>query len=132
MTTRVAIVGAGIAGSAAAYHQARAGWRDVTVIDRGEIAAATGVSTETRRGLAAGARSFRQALSTPCRDVIEDERLVDNAAVHGAYLLERLRALRDQHPRVGDVLGQGLLAGVEPVTDRESKRAAESAACRSR
>ncbi len=41
MKTRVAIVGAGIVGCAAAYHPARGGWRDVTVIDRGEIAAAT-------------------------------------------------------------------------------------------
>ncbi len=41
MKTRVAIVGAGIVGCAAAYHLARGGWRDVTVIDRGEIAAAT-------------------------------------------------------------------------------------------
>jgi 4-aminobutyrate aminotransferase len=60
--------------------------------------------------------------------IIEDERLVDNAAVQGAYFLERLRALRDRHPLVGDVRGQGLLAGVELVTDRESKRAADSAA----
>jgi 4-aminobutyrate aminotransferase len=60
--------------------------------------------------------------------IIEEERLVDNAAVQGAYFLERLRALREHHPLIGDVRGQGLLVGVELVTDRATKQPAIEAA----
>ena len=60
--------------------------------------------------------------------IIEEERLVDNAATQGAYFLERLRALRAHHPLIGDVRGQGLLVGVELVTDRATKQPAVDAA----
>ncbi|GAC1428605.1 MAG: hypothetical protein NVSMB65_01870 [Chloroflexota bacterium] len=43
--------------------------------------------------------------------VIADERLVERAAEHGAYLLERLNAL--QAPVVREVRGQGLIVGLE-------------------
>jgi taurine-pyruvate aminotransferase len=54
--------------------------------------------------------------------IIEDEQLVANAAHVGEYLLERLRRLADRHPVIGDVRGKGLLAGLELVHDRDSKR----------
>lgn len=44
-------------------------------------------------------------------DVIETERLVENARDVGAYALARLRTL--SHPRIADVRGQGLFFGVE-------------------
>ncbi len=53
--------------------------------------------------------------------VIERERLVENAARMGEYLLARLTELRD-HPLVGDVRGLGLMAGVELVADRATRR----------
>jgi 4-aminobutyrate--pyruvate transaminase len=53
-------------------------------------------------------------------DIIEQERLVDQAADVGAYLQERLRGLLD-HPLVGDVRGLGLMAGVELVRDKASR-----------
>ncbi len=52
--------------------------------------------------------------------IIEDEHLVENSRVKGAYLLDRLRELLD-HKNVGDVRGQGLFAGVELVEDKGSK-----------
>jgi len=45
-------------------------------------------------------------------DVIEDERLIENAARVGAHLREGLQSLRT-HPGVKDVRGRGLLLGVE-------------------
>jgi (R)-1-hydroxy-2-aminoethylphosphonate ammonia-lyase len=60
--------------------------------------------------------------------IIEDEGLVANAAIQGAYFLERLAALRARHPLIGDVRGQGLLVGVELVSDRATKHPADDAA----
>lgn len=52
--------------------------------------------------------------------IIEDEHLTDNSALMGAYLMKRLKEL-EEFPIVGDVRGQGLLAGVELVEDKRSK-----------
>src|ERR1700682_1544191 len=52
--------------------------------------------------------------------ILEEERLVERAAEHGAYLQERLQTLRS-HEIVGDVRGLGLVGGVELVRDRATK-----------
>ena len=52
-------------------------------------------------------------------DVIEDERLIDNAAQVGSRLRESLEALRDAYPAIRAVRGRGLLVGVE-LRDAES------------
>jgi len=64
----------------------------------------------------------RAALTTLA--IIEDERLVENAARVGAYALARLEALKAEHALIGDVRGIGLLLGVELVRDRATKRPA--------
>ncbi|MCG6903812.1 MAG: aspartate aminotransferase family protein [Rhodobacter sp.] len=48
-------------------------------------------------------------------DVLEEEKLVSNAAETGEYALERLKALK--HPKIGQVRGAGLFFGVEFVRD---------------
>jgi 4-aminobutyrate aminotransferase-like enzyme len=53
-------------------------------------------------------------------DVIENEKLQENARRVGKRLLTGLRELMDRHPLVGDVRGLGLYAGVELVTDRQT------------
>ena len=50
-----------------------------------------------------------------------DHDLTANAAETGTYLLERLQAMQERQPIVGDVRGMGLLLGVEFVQDRETK-----------
>jgi 4-aminobutyrate aminotransferase-like enzyme len=50
-------------------------------------------------------------------DVIHSEGLQENARQVGAYLLERLSALKETSPLIGDVRGLGLYLGVELVTD---------------
>lgn len=52
--------------------------------------------------------------------IIEDEKLVENSAVLGKYLLEQLKQFAD-HPMVGDIRGLGLFAGIEIVEDKKSK-----------
>ena len=53
-------------------------------------------------------------------DVMEQERLWENAKVVGGYFKERLLALIDKHSLVGAVHGSGFYLGVELVRDRET------------
>jgi (R)-1-hydroxy-2-aminoethylphosphonate ammonia-lyase len=64
----------------------------------------------------------RAALTT--LEIIEDERLVENAARVGAHALSRLHELQARHPLIGDVRGLGLLLGIELVRDRTTKEPA--------
>lgn len=54
-------------------------------------------------------------------DIIERERLVENAAVQGAYLESQMRELAARLPMVGEVRGKGLLWAMELVCDRGTK-----------
>lgn len=54
-------------------------------------------------------------------DIIEKENLVSNAHKVGKYLQQRLHAVFDDHPIVGEVRGVGLLAAIELVMDRRKK-----------
>lgn len=62
------------------------------------------------------------AVALATLDVIHKENLVERSAEQGKRLLDGLRANLADHPHVGDIRGLGLLAAVEPVADRESKR----------
>lgn len=53
-------------------------------------------------------------------EIIEREKLVQNARKQGRYLQKRLRALLEL-PYVGDVRGKGLIAAVEFVKDKATK-----------
>ena len=53
-------------------------------------------------------------------EIIEEEGLVERAAIIGKRLLAGLESLRDL-PVVGDVRGLGMMAGVELVADRGTK-----------
>ena len=61
-------------------------------------------------------------------DVLQKEDLQTNAKETGAYLRAGIRALMSRHALIGDVRGQGLMAGVELVRDRESKEPAAAEA----
>jgi taurine-pyruvate aminotransferase len=52
--------------------------------------------------------------------IIEEEKLVENSRVVGAYLLEGLQSLSDM-PLVGDVRGKGLFCGIEFVKNKTTK-----------
>ena len=61
-------------------------------------------------------------------EIIEQEGLVENAAVLGKYMLEQLKILKAEHSSIGDVRGRGLLIGVELVLNQEVKTPADDLA----
>ncbi len=54
-------------------------------------------------------------------EIIERDRLRQNATKIGDYLLGRMRKLMNQYEVIGDVRGLGLMLGIDLVTDRKTK-----------
>lgn len=61
-------------------------------------------------------------------DIIEREDFPGQAASKGKRLLDGLHDALHHHPNVGDVRGLGLMAGVEIVEDKESKKSFDASA----
>jgi 4-aminobutyrate aminotransferase-like enzyme len=57
-------------------------------------------------------------------DVLEEERLQQNALQVGRYLTARLKALQEKHVLIGDVRGAGLFLGLDLVLNRETREPA--------
>jgi len=60
------------------------------------------------------------AIGQAVLDVIEEERLQENALQVGTHLMDRLRNLILHQALIGDVRGHGLFVGIELVMDRET------------
>ena len=57
-------------------------------------------------------------------DLIEEDRLMDNAEVVGNYFRQGLQSLQAKHDLIGDVRGMGLMQALEFVKDRKTKEVA--------
>lgn len=57
-------------------------------------------------------------------EVIENE-LLENASRAGTFAMEKLRAMQERHPTIGEVRGIGLMIGIEFVYDRQTKQHAD-------
>jgi 4-aminobutyrate aminotransferase/(S)-3-amino-2-methylpropionate transaminase len=64
--------------------------------------------------------------------VIDDERLCENSARLGEWLIGRLEELAARHPVIGEVRGRGLMVGVELVDNRQTMAPAAQLAMRMR
>ena len=81
----------------------------------------TGEENIFRSALTFGGHPVTAAAAVKNIELIESEGLVQNSAETGAYFLEQLESLQEDHPIIGDVRGRGCLLGVELVSDRETK-----------
>jgi len=63
-------------------------------------------------------------------DLIEEDRLLDNAATVGKHFRDGLEALKKKHSVIGDVRGMGLMQGFELVKDRKTKEPDKDTASR--
>jgi 4-aminobutyrate aminotransferase-like enzyme len=87
--------------------------------------AATAASRSLVEGFRAKTRYFNTFASTPLQaavgmtvlDIIEDERLIENAAKVGGALKAALAERKPRCARIGDVRGHGLFIGIEMVKD---------------
>jgi len=57
-------------------------------------------------------------------DVLQEEKLQENALRIGNYWMGRLKAMQERFPLMGDVRGSGLFLGIDLVRDRVSRVAA--------
>jgi 4-aminobutyrate aminotransferase-like enzyme len=75
-----------------------------------------------------GGNPVTMAAAKAVVDIIESDRLAENAAVVGAHFRARLEALGEKHALIGEVRGMGLMQGLELVKDRQTKEPAPQAA----
>ncbi|MDI2144308.1 MULTISPECIES: aminotransferase [unclassified Pseudomonas] len=88
------------------------------VITRREIAEA--LEAEGYFFSSAGGSPVSCQIGMAVLDVMEEEKLWENAQVVGGHFKQRLEALIDKHPLVGAVHGSGFYLGVELIRNRQT------------
>ncbi|HEX9970735.1 MAG TPA: aspartate aminotransferase family protein [bacterium] len=71
-----------------------------------------------------GGNPLASAASHAVLDIMEQEKLADNALRVGTYLKNRLQELEKKHLYLGEVRGKGLVMGLEIVADKAAKKPA--------
>jgi ornithine--oxo-acid transaminase len=69
-----------------------------------------------------GQNDFAMAAALATLQVIEEEKLVENAAELGEYAMTRLREIGSKCPFVSDVRGKGLMFGIDFARPKESMK----------
>ncbi len=73
-------------------------------------------------GFTASGHPVATAVGLENLKIIEERKLFDHAAAMGEHLQAKLRETFTDHPLVGEVRGVGLIAAVEMVADKKTKR----------
>lgn len=68
-----------------------------------------------------GGHPVASAVALKAIQIVEDERLDENASKVGAYMMDQLQQSLGDHPLVGEIRGKGMIMGIELVEDRETK-----------
>lgn len=82
----------------------------------------------THGGTYGGGSALAAAAACATIDVLHNEGLIENAAVLGDYLTEKLNELKAEYPVIGDVRGRGLMVGTEFTTAAGQPDAATASA----
>ena len=72
-------------------------------------------------GLTYSAHPVSCAAALEVLNIYEDDNLVENAALMGEYLDQRMEQMKVQHPSIGDWRNKGLLGCIELVKNRNTK-----------
>ena len=75
-----------------------------------------------------GGNPMACAAALACVEIAQEEGVLEHAAELGAFVLEKLKGIKERHPLVGDVRGIGCLLGMELVKDRQTREPFEKAA----
>ena len=68
-----------------------------------------------------GGHPVASAVALKAIQIVEDERLDENASKVGTYMMDQLQQSLGDHPYVGEIRGKGMIMGIELVEDRETK-----------
>jgi len=91
------------------------------IVTTDEISAAKPWSVPSGSSSSYGGNPLGAAAGATALKIIDDEKLVDNAGLVGAFMLRELEAFVDRYPFVGLVQGAGLFLRMELVKDKISK-----------
>lgn len=100
------------------------------VLTRAEISKAKPWSNPSGASSSYGGNPLASAAALASVRTIREEKLWENAAKVGAFMLEQLRGMQERYPFIGDVRGAGLFLAIEVVKDRNTKEPVSSAVMR--
>jgi 4-aminobutyrate aminotransferase-like enzyme len=100
------------------------------VLTNSEVSQAKPWSNPSGASSSYGGNPLASAAALASVTVIREEKLAENSARVGAFMLAQLRQMQERYPFIGDVRGSGLLIGIEIVKNRETKEPASARAMR--
>jgi 4-aminobutyrate aminotransferase-like enzyme len=92
----------------------------------GAIVAQGEVGKYIKGGSSASGNPVSCAAALAMIEVIQREKLLQNALKIGGHMIKRLKEMQEKYEVIGDVRGSGLLIGVELVKDRKEKTPAHA------
>jgi len=65
--------------------------------------------------------ALAMAAAVAAIEAYREDKLIEQAAKMGDYLMKKMRELQEKHPCIGEVRGKGLFCGIEIVKNRKTK-----------